>query len=198
MKLGKQIIRYRHKHQLSQETLAEKIYVSRQSISNWENNKTYPDIHSLLLLCNIFQVSLDQLVKGDLKEMEKIVSADDKKNFDRDSLIMTSLMFLLMVVAFPLFYFLSWLGLGIFLLIWAVCMFYANRVEKFKKKYDIQTYKAILALEKGERLSSIETYEERAKYPYQKPLIVLAFTLIAALICFISSMVTIFLLNFFN
>ena len=35
---------------LSQEELAEKIYVTRQTISNWENDKSYPDIHSLLLL----------------------------------------------------------------------------------------------------------------------------------------------------
>lgn len=63
MEIGQQIIRYRKQQALSQEKLAEKVYVSRQSISNWENDKTYPDIHSLLLLSQIFQVSLDQLIK---------------------------------------------------------------------------------------------------------------------------------------
>lgn len=43
---------------LSQEELAEKIYVTRQTISNWENDKSYPDIHSLLLLSSTFHISL--------------------------------------------------------------------------------------------------------------------------------------------
>lgn len=46
--------------QFSQEELAEKIYVSRQTISNWETAKNYPDIHSLLRLSSLFNVSLDQ------------------------------------------------------------------------------------------------------------------------------------------
>ncbi|VHJ15370.1 transcriptional regulator [Streptococcus pyogenes] len=68
MEIGQQIIRYRKQQALSQEKLVEKVYVSRQSISNWENDKTYPDIHSLLLLSQIFQVSLDQLIKGDIEK----------------------------------------------------------------------------------------------------------------------------------
>ena len=49
---------------LSQEALAEKVYVTRQTISNWENGKSYPDIHSLLLLSSVFHVTIDQLIKG--------------------------------------------------------------------------------------------------------------------------------------
>ena len=49
MELNEQIKKYRTEMNLSQEELAEKIYVTRQSVSNWENGKTYPDIHSLLL-----------------------------------------------------------------------------------------------------------------------------------------------------
>ena len=50
MKLNAQIKKYRMKKNLSQEELAEKVYVTRQTISSWENEKSYPDIHSLLLL----------------------------------------------------------------------------------------------------------------------------------------------------
>ncbi len=50
MELNAQIKKYRMKQNLSQEELAEKVYVTRQTISNWENAKSYPDIHSLLLL----------------------------------------------------------------------------------------------------------------------------------------------------
>lgn len=47
MELSKQIKKYRAEANLSQEELADKVFVSRQTISNWENNKNYPDIKSL-------------------------------------------------------------------------------------------------------------------------------------------------------
>ena len=47
MELNEQIKKYRTEMNLSQEELAEKIYVTRQSVSNWEKGKTYPDIHKL-------------------------------------------------------------------------------------------------------------------------------------------------------
>lgn len=177
MEIGQQIIRYRKQQALSQEELAEKVYVSRQSISNWENDKTYPDIHSLLLLSQIFQVSLDQLIKGDIEKMKYTITQVDKKNFERDTKVMVTLMILLMISSYPLVYFLEWLGLGIFVLLSIITMTYANRVERFKKKYDVQTYKEILAVSSGKLLDEIEKREERAKLPYQKPLIVTVFFL---------------------
>ena len=74
MQVGNQIKKYRDQLHLSQEQLAEKIYVTRQTISNWETNKSYPDIHSLVLLSQIFNVSIDQLVKGDLEMMKYYLS----------------------------------------------------------------------------------------------------------------------------
>ena len=56
-----------------------KMYVSRQTISNWENDKSYPDIQSLLLLSNLFDVSLDQLVKGYMEKMTEIINEKDIK-----------------------------------------------------------------------------------------------------------------------
>ena len=58
MEIGNQIKKYRGKLNWSQETLAEKAYVSRQTVSNWENGKSYPDIHSLLLLGKLFNISI--------------------------------------------------------------------------------------------------------------------------------------------
>ena len=69
MEIGQQIRKYREKEKYSQEYLAEKLYVSRQTISNWENERSYPDIHNLLMMCTLFNVSLDDLVKGDVKRM---------------------------------------------------------------------------------------------------------------------------------
>ncbi|HER5544872.1 helix-turn-helix domain-containing protein [Streptococcus pyogenes] len=186
MEIGQQIIRYRKQQALSQEKLAEKVYVSRQSISNWENDKTYPDIHSLLLLSQIFQVSLDQLIKGDIEKMKYTITQVDKKNFKRDTKVMVTLMILLMISSYPLVYFLEWLGLGIFVLLSIITMTYANRVERFKKKYDVQPYKEILAVSNGKLLDEIEKREERAKLPYQKPLIVTVFFLITVAFAFAS------------
>ena len=67
IELGKQIKKYRLEAKLSQEELADKVYVSRQTISNWENDKNYPDIKSLVLISDIFHISLDNLIKGDLE-----------------------------------------------------------------------------------------------------------------------------------
>lgn len=47
MELGNQIKKYRSELQISQEQLADRIYVSRQTISNWENERSYPDVNSL-------------------------------------------------------------------------------------------------------------------------------------------------------
>lgn len=67
MELGTQIRKYRNERTLSQETLAEKVYVSRQTVSNWENDKSYPDVNSLVLLSEVFEISLDQLIKVEEK-----------------------------------------------------------------------------------------------------------------------------------
>ena len=67
MELGTQIRKYRNERTLSQEALAEKVYVSRQTVSIWENGKSYPDVNSLVLLSEVFEISLDQLIKVEEK-----------------------------------------------------------------------------------------------------------------------------------
>ena len=114
MELGKQLVHYRKKMNLSQEELAEKIYVTRQSISNWENDKTYSDIHSLLLLSHIFQVTLDTLVEGDLETMKMIVQKKDLEQVDKDTKWMLWGMVLTSISAYPLFYYLGWWGVPVF------------------------------------------------------------------------------------
>lgn len=88
MELSKQIKKYRTETNLSQEELADKIYVSRQTISNWENEKNYPDIKSLVLMSEVFQVSLDNLVKGDLERMKKEIDTQEYAKFQRIALFL--------------------------------------------------------------------------------------------------------------
>ncbi|WP_010014494.1 helix-turn-helix transcriptional regulator [Loigolactobacillus coryniformis] len=82
MNLGKQISAHRKKMGLSQDNLAAKIYVSRQTISNWETRRSYPDVENLLLLSTLFGTSLDELVKGDVPQMKQKIS---QAKFDRDA-----------------------------------------------------------------------------------------------------------------
>ena len=60
---------------MSQEELAEAVYVTRQTVSNWETGKSYPDIQSLLRLSALFGISLDQLIKGDVEQMKEKINA---------------------------------------------------------------------------------------------------------------------------
>ena len=82
MDIGLQIKKFREQHKISQEELALKIFVSRQTVSNWETNKSCPDIKSLIALSNIFNVSLDDFIKEDIKEMREIVEKATIKKFN--------------------------------------------------------------------------------------------------------------------
>lgn len=168
MKIGSQIKKYRQEAKLSQEELAEKIYVTRQTISNWETDKNYPDINSIVLLSNLFGVSLDILVKGDVESMKEQISEEALKKWNQDGKIFTTLLFITVILGVPLFLFLGIAGVVIWLALFGVTLYFANRVEKQKKEHDIQTYKEILAFTEGKRLDEIEKIRESGKRPYQK------------------------------
>ena len=72
MEIGKKLKNARIEAGLTQEKAAEKIDVSRQTISNWENEKSYPDIISVIELSNLYSISLDDLLKGDERMMEHL------------------------------------------------------------------------------------------------------------------------------
>ena len=83
MEIGKTIKQHRTELGWSQEALAEKAYVSRQTVSNWENDKNYPDINSLVLMAEVFGVSLDSLVKGDIEKMQEEIKKEDIEYFNK-------------------------------------------------------------------------------------------------------------------
>ena len=72
MEIGKKLKEARLNRDLTQEVIAEKLNVSRQTISNWENEKSYPDIISVIALSDLYSVSLDELLKGDQKMAEHL------------------------------------------------------------------------------------------------------------------------------
>lgn len=191
MELYKQIKRYRTDMNLSQEELAEKIYVTRQTISNWENDKSYPDIHSLLLLSSTFHISLDQLIKGDITTMKEEISKEAIQKFNRDGAIFTVLLILTVIAAVPLAVFLGYCGYIVWGILFLIMIYYALRVEKFKKENDITTYKEIVAFTEGKQLDEIEKAQEKGKRPYQQ----LLSALLSATIGFIISMLFVWLLK---
>lgn len=75
MNLSNKIIELRSKNKLTQEELAEKLNVSRQTVSNWETGKCYPDIETLIIMSNKFNISLDELLKDNIKMVKEV----DKK-----------------------------------------------------------------------------------------------------------------------
>ncbi|MBD5087426.1 MAG: helix-turn-helix transcriptional regulator [Clostridiales bacterium] len=194
MELANQIKKYRTIMNLSQEELAEKIYVTRQTISNWENNKSYPDIHSLLLLSSIFNISLDQLVKGDVKIMQEEINKEELRKFNQYGVILTPLLILVTVSPVPLVVFLGYYGLIAFGILFVVAMYFAIKIEKYKKNNNIQTYREIMAFVEGKRLDEIEKAKEYEKRPYQKVLS----ALIGGIVAFLISVMFMWLLERFG
>lgn len=83
MNLGNHLLQARKKVGLSQESVAEKLGVSRQTISKWETNETLPDIYQSKKLAELYHVSLDTLIHFDsnLQEIEEAIQkSDDTKN----------------------------------------------------------------------------------------------------------------------
>lgn len=72
MEIGKKLKDARTSTGFTQENVAEKIDVSRQTISNWETEKSYPDIISVIKLSDLYEISLDELLKGDAKMIEHL------------------------------------------------------------------------------------------------------------------------------
>ena len=119
MEIGSKLKDARKKSGITQEQAAELLGVSRQTISNWENDKSIPDIISVIKMSDIFSVSLDHLLKEDktmnqtyqefLEESTNTVKA--KKNLSKT--IILSTYFIVWMLAVIFFWYVSWNHLGI-------------------------------------------------------------------------------------
>lgn len=188
MELGKQIRKYRKEQSLSQDELAEKVYVSRQTISNWENDKSYPDVNSLILLSEVFHTSIDNLIKGDVEVMKEQVKNEDRKEFEKISRIFSVLFLAMMITPIPLIHYLKYAGIAIWVLLAVVTLYFSFIVEKMKKQFDIQTYREIIAFMEGEKLDEIAKAREEGKNPYQKILLSVGAAVVTLVIAIIFTM----------
>ncbi|GAA0790833.1 helix-turn-helix transcriptional regulator [Faecalicatena orotica] len=81
MDLGNSLFHARKKSGLSQEDVAEKLGVSRQTISKWETNETLPDVHQAKKMSSLYHTTLDELITFDidLKEIEQVIEQSNPK-----------------------------------------------------------------------------------------------------------------------
>ncbi|AVV98138.1 helix-turn-helix transcriptional regulator [Lactiplantibacillus plantarum] len=70
--LAEQLKFYRESSKLSQDDIADALMISRQAVSKWENDRTYPDLDNLIRLSNLYSVSIDELLKGDARIQNKL------------------------------------------------------------------------------------------------------------------------------
>lgn len=113
MIIGEQLRVARQQHQLSQEQIAEMLGVSRQTISNWETSRSYPDIERVMRLAEIYHLSLDELLRGD-QQMVKTWMAET--NVMRAGKWLGLLLALNVVLAIALIFFVQvpWLMMVLF------------------------------------------------------------------------------------
>jgi len=90
MSFGENLQFYRKKSNITQEQLAEKLDVSRQSISKWESNTTYPEMDKLLQMCEMFSCTLDTLLRGDAERSANEDTADYDRHMNGFSISITA------------------------------------------------------------------------------------------------------------
>lgn len=140
MNISNQLKNYRKEFNISQEDLAQKVHVSRQTISNWENNKSYPDLQSLMLISECFKISLDELVKGDVVKMKSQLDRNEMSKYANGMLIG----FIFMILSIPFAKRILPYGYIVTFIFGGIMLWSAFKVEKIKKDKNIQTYKEIV------------------------------------------------------
>ena len=156
MELAKHIKEQRARLGISQEALAEAVFVSRQTISNWETDRTYPDVQSLLLLSALFDTTVDELIKGDVSKMEETCK-HDWALMQRLAIGMTIFARLGIAAFFAAFQELradwGWHSAPTFVLaavLYGIAFALAVWCDRIKKTHDLVTYSEIVAFSNGE------------------------------------------------
>mgnify|MGYP001164790484 CR=1 FL=1 len=102
MKINEKLKIARLNLSLTQEEVADKIMISRQTISNWENGKSLPDIISIINLSELYQISLDELLKSDPKIKEKIKKDTNKAKNNANLILRTGILFLIVMAIYTI------------------------------------------------------------------------------------------------
>lgn len=103
MDFGAQMKKLRTSRELTQEQVAQKLNVSRQTISSWENNRNLPDLEMVVLIARIFNISLDNLILGDPTMTNKLVKDGSEMKRTRWNLYFSLSMIVAGIISFLLF-----------------------------------------------------------------------------------------------
>ncbi len=182
MELSSRIKELRNEKGWSQEILAQRAYVSRQTISNWETEKSYPDVHSLLILSDLFGVSLDELIKGDVDTMKETITKNDGKKMKKiynlagiECLAGVASAILAGALDVEFFRLLFAMLTGVFLTADFITF---RKMEQMMEEHDVQTYREVIAFMNGETLDDIEKAAELEKRKVLKKKRILSLVLI--------------------
>lgn len=156
MQLNERIKAERAKINLSQEQLAQQVFVSRVTISNWENAKTFPDIESLLLLSKIFNTSIDSLVREedlDVNVNERMYKFGKLQSKYQSYVV---LIFIIMIMA-VIFQNLNLMNYAmLFMLALVLVAIRLHYIEKDLKKYSVNNFTEVMSFLKGDSLEDIK------------------------------------------
>lgn len=103
MDFGAQMKKLRTSRELTQEQVAQKLNVSRQTISSWENNRNLPDLEMVVLIARIFNISLDNLILGDPTMTNKLVKDGSEMKRAKWNLYFSLSMIVAGIISFLLF-----------------------------------------------------------------------------------------------
>lgn len=191
MDIGNKIKTYRQVRGFSQEELAKKVYVSRQTVSNWETNKRYPDIQNILLLSVLFDVSVDELVKGDLEAMKEKLS--NRKVNAAMSVYTYMMLIATLLGAISMGLVVYFENEPIVILIPIVCfsvMFFSSiKIERLKNRQDLKTFAEIMAFTEGKDVEAQRKKRNRSHDAMEKAMIVGGFAGIVLVMTLISVLV---------
>lgn len=110
MDLGNKICKIRKDNNLTQEEFAEKYNVTRQTVSSWENCKSYPDLDTLVRISDDFSISLDVLLKEDKKVIKDIDKNVKNNKRNKKVIIVLSFIIIALIIIFGIIYKLSLFG----------------------------------------------------------------------------------------
>ena len=168
MSFGENVSFYRKKLKITQEDLAERLYVSRQTVSRWETDSTVPDVDTLLRLCDIFGCDMDTLVRKCALEAEnppQVADASKHTEHMKNYALIASLGICALMLAFAVFILCwsleggTWIGIFalVVLLAIAVTLFVINGVydEEYRKKFPVAPVYTQAEIDAGKKPSAI-------------------------------------------
>ena len=134
MEFSSKIREVRKKENLTQEEFAEKIFVSRNAVAKWETNRGYPDIQNLITISDIFEISLDELIKEDKNVKNKIIAESSSKKWHL--LVIIYLITIILYILYFLFahkiFMIGFLIATLFMLVIEVYIFIKDKIYKNK------------------------------------------------------------------